>query len=1652
MKKTVLYAAVLSLLTAVAQAQNANVTWQSPTAVSGASDVSTLGSYVGSWAPYDGNANNLPVNGVSFQGNSDITDNSQTGFNSGYNGFPNPGTANNNYNALLQYGAYDGSGSGNVDTMTWSDIPGHTYLIELWVNGNAAGRSETFTGGTNTSATINFGSSAQYIIGTYVADGSGLETLSLNGSASSNGNAPQVNLFLIRDITQGNITWQAPANISGASDVNTQGTYFGSWAPYDGNANSLPVNGVTFQGNSDLPGLNAYFPNHDQSGYNGFHNPGTPNSNYNTLLQTATYCGTGNGTIVVSWKDIPGHTYLVQVWADDGRGIFPGRSENVIGGTNTSANVDFGDAPGQYVIGTYVANSSSEAITLSGSSSGDSPMINLLQVRDITPVTAATNYQSVVLADHPLGFWPLNLNVDTGSIATDISGNGNDGTYYSVGAVAGPSTNIPNAANFNGSEVDLSTGTNTASMDFSGPTTIEAWVQPADSTTTPGDIMAKGYDGSFNDQEIVLRENGGNYYGSLGSAGVSGGVQNTNWVHLVLADDGTNEYLYINGSLAQQSSDQQGSIVFFDPIQWAIGNGSDSGDGRTFNGNICQVALYNYGLTPTQVYAHYFAGQYGTSPSNSVPIITAQPAPQVSYTGGGASFSVTVLSVLPTTNQWYKGSTPISGATNETLVLTNVQPGDAVNYHVVVGNINGPTTSSSASLTLSLPAPTAYESTVLKDGPLAFYPLDPNVDSSTTAYDWSGNGNNGVYTGASGQVISGPNANIPNASSFSGSTFANLSAGPNENLLNFGGQITLEAWVQPANVTQNLQDILAKGYDANQNYDEIVLRQDSATYTGNGGSGGVAQVGTWAHVVSTYDGTNWNTYVNGSLVAQSQSGSGATYFVDPWSIGDGSVSGNGRWFTGNLSQVALYNYGLTPEQVLTHYFVGEYGVTPSNSIPLITVQPQSQTAYLGNTVNFNVTVLSVLATTNQWYKGSSAILGQTNTTLTLTNVQSGAAANYHVVIGNINGTTNSATVSLSFLTPGISLQWSAANNSGSWDTDTSTNWVNLANEQPSAFFTNDQVLFDDTTGVPTTVTVNGTVAPSVITVNANNNNFTFNSPGTISGPGSIVKEGSSTLTINSSSTLTGSVYVSGGTLIANNNSIQDATSIVITNNSTLDVAGNSYQNNQPVTVSGTGVGGEGAIYSSVNNYPTENFAVTLAGNTTFGGQGRWDMKDGSINGPYTLTLAWQDPSQSFYSQWTSVSVGANVAGIILTNANANANPSQPQVLGSIGMDTGFQNPATTFTVSTNSELFFYGGSWNGSLHILDGGEVQTSQSIANLTGSTITFENGGQFVSYSFSANQAVDSAIVLNGTALLTIGDHNIIYTNVISGPGGMVIEQYNHEMVFSAANTYTGPTIINSGPEIALTGSGSISQSPLIFFGGGSATTPHIDVTGRTDETLTLASGQTLQGIGAINGSLTVSAGATITPGGTNTTIGITTGSNPVGTLAASGSVTLAGTTTIKLDGSTNDVIAAAGEITYGGTLNLVNISGSALAAGNSFQIFNNAATYSGTFAANNIVPATPGTGLTWDLSHLSNGVIKVAGSAGPVIGSTTVSGGNLILSGTGGTASSSYSVLTTTNLTLPLTSWTQVATGTYSTTGTFTNAIAIVPGVPQSFYIIK
>jgi hypothetical protein len=128
--------------------------------------------------------------------------------------------------------------------------------------------------------------------------------------------------------------------------------------------------------------------------YNGYNSPNTGDSDYNTLLQYAVFANETTTPATFSWSGMkPGDTYLVQLWVNDGRNIGQSRSETITGGANVSAPLSFGSdgsGPGQYITGTFVANTNGEeSLTLTAYSTGPNPdpQINLLQVRDITGPT-----------------------------------------------------------------------------------------------------------------------------------------------------------------------------------------------------------------------------------------------------------------------------------------------------------------------------------------------------------------------------------------------------------------------------------------------------------------------------------------------------------------------------------------------------------------------------------------------------------------------------------------------------------------------------------------------------------------------------------------------------------------------------------------------------------------------------------------------------------------------------------------------------------------------------------------------------------------------------------------------------------------------------------------------------------------------------------------------------------------------------------------------------------------------------------------------------------------------------------------------------------------------------------------------------------------
>lgn len=90
--------------------------------------------------------------------------------------------------------------------------------------------------------------------------------------------------------------------------------------------------------------------------------------------------------------------------------------------------------------------------------------------------------------------------------------------------------------------------------------------------------------------------------------------------------------------------------------------------------------------------------QVSFTPGTTTPFIMSQPPGQSQVQGLNASISVGVLGTPPFSYQWQFNGTNIPGATNFTLIVTNVQAANLGNYGVVVTNIAGSIISSNAPL------------------------------------------------------------------------------------------------------------------------------------------------------------------------------------------------------------------------------------------------------------------------------------------------------------------------------------------------------------------------------------------------------------------------------------------------------------------------------------------------------------------------------------------------------------------------------------------------------------------------------------------------------------------------------------------------------------------------------------------------------------------------------------------------------------------------------------------------------------------------------------------------------------------------------------------------------------------------------------------
>lgn len=103
-------------------------------------------------------------------------------------------------------------------------------------------------------------------------------------------------------------------------------------------------------------------------------------------------------------------------------------------------------------------------------------------------------------------------------------------------------------------------------------------------------------------------------------------------------------------------------------------------------------------VRPDQLFLLY-QEESGQGKGGASPFLATQPSSQLAIAGSNATFSVTAGGSGPMAYKWQINGSNISGATNSTLVKTDVQVSDTGSYQVVVTNNYGAITSSIAVLT-----------------------------------------------------------------------------------------------------------------------------------------------------------------------------------------------------------------------------------------------------------------------------------------------------------------------------------------------------------------------------------------------------------------------------------------------------------------------------------------------------------------------------------------------------------------------------------------------------------------------------------------------------------------------------------------------------------------------------------------------------------------------------------------------------------------------------------------------------------------------------------------------------------------------------------------------------------------------------------------
>ena len=209
---------------------------------------------------------------------------------------------------------------------------------------------------------------------------------------------------LLAPVQAANIYWQTPTTMTADTDVRTYGSLVGAYT-LAGFSNPTTVNGVSFTSTVVGAAPSAAFGSLatlTPVGGSGFNINGLANGEVGTpaspslstdYRKIANGGGYAFGTTTAAPMTLtlgnltPGRSYMFQTWVNDSRAVVGTRTQTLTGGFTTSGTMAYNSTQGNggngsFVVGNFVADSTSQAVTFNRTNS--ITQMNAFQLRDVT--------------------------------------------------------------------------------------------------------------------------------------------------------------------------------------------------------------------------------------------------------------------------------------------------------------------------------------------------------------------------------------------------------------------------------------------------------------------------------------------------------------------------------------------------------------------------------------------------------------------------------------------------------------------------------------------------------------------------------------------------------------------------------------------------------------------------------------------------------------------------------------------------------------------------------------------------------------------------------------------------------------------------------------------------------------------------------------------------------------------------------------------------------------------------------------------------------------------------------------------------------------------------------------------------------------------